>query len=184
MLNEFISTKLLLKLKQIHIIVLKFVDISATEYSIQCDFLERPHTDWFFQQQTDQQTDWRTGQKPAHLSCTIFLCLCDFWLVYITDICSLNFLSHLVCSARGQTHRQTDFESAEYKTKTSLVCLTKVKQSREWFWFLRKGTIDSVGHFNQFPKPSLIVMTNICSQTTLSPCFVQHVHADPQVSPA
>ena len=44
-LNEFISTKLLLKLKQIHIIVLKFVDISATEYSIQCDFLERPHAD-------------------------------------------------------------------------------------------------------------------------------------------
>ena len=32
-----------------------------------------------------------------------------------------------------QTDRQTDFESAEYKTKTSLDCLTKVKQSREWF---------------------------------------------------
>jgi hypothetical protein len=100
--------------------------------------------------------------------------------VYMNEICNCRYFGWSGLSA----HRQKDFESAEYKTETSLDCLTKVKQSREWFWFLRKGTIDSVGHFNQFPKPSLIVMTNICSQTTLSPCFVQHVHADPHLSPA
>ena len=80
-----------------------------------------------------------------------------FWLAdrHEDDFNAWDWLQTKWCARR--THRQTDFESAEYSIETSLDCLTKVKLSREWFWFLRKGTIDSVGHCNQFPKQSFFL---------------------------